>query len=158
MIRERIEKVNVAIRNGDIAVTPGLSTVRILNREQAIEALAPGVLDAKLLNADSRGKVPTFLATVGGQWIPPGITVELSPGETQQLLNLLVLGGTVAALSLLLESFGLAAPIAGAMAVVLLSQAAAVKICKELSATGAVGFKIAVLTYPVPFIVIPYPV
>lgn len=150
-VKARMKRVNQAIRAGDIVVTPGLSSARIVNRGPALDALAPG-----FFGEASPSKVPSFLSVVSGQWFPPGITIELTPQETDQLIDSLILGAFATVVANL-EAFGLASEIAFPLALALLAVAGAVKICKELSATGAVGFKIFTLLPP--FVsVTPYPV
>lgn len=154
-VRARMRRVNTAIRNGDIELTPGLSSARLVNRRAAFDALAPGFFGGDAVQEVPLGRVPSFLAVVSGQWFPPGITIELTPQETDQLIDALLLGSFGAVLATL-ESFGLAAELCVPLALALLAAAAIVKICKELSATGAVGFKIYTLVPP--FVsVTPYP-
>ena len=153
MIRERFHLVNTAIRNGDIVVTPGLSSVSIVNKKQALDALAPGLFSPWAMEEWIGGSSTTPLATVDGQWFPPGITIELTRRETDDLIDILLLG-SLAALTSILETWGVSAKVALPIAIALLALAGMVKLCKELSATGQVGFKITVI----PTMVTPYPV
>jgi hypothetical protein len=140
-IREQMGKINVAIRKGHIVVTPGVNSVRMVDPARALDALAPGFFAAKAVALASRGKGRSVLATLKGQLIPPGVRIELTRAQTDDLI--VALGtGSLLLLAAALESFGLAAEAVVPLALALLAQAAAVAICQKLSPDGRVGFKI----------------
>ena len=153
-IRERFSAVNTAIRNGDIGISPGFSNIELINREAAINALAPGLFAPEVLQCGSISQGMGFFSVLSGQWVPPGITLELSARETNDLIDILLLG-SLAAVMAALESFGIVAEVAAPLALILLADAAVVKICKELSASGQCGFKVTLLPFP---LILPYPV
>ncbi len=63
-IKERFSQVNSAIRNGDIGVTAGLTSVKLINREAAINALTPGVFTPQALQCGTMSQGMAFVSRV----------------------------------------------------------------------------------------------
>jgi len=145
---DAVNRINLAIKNRYIELTPGVDSMRLLNVVKAMEALVPGIYAGNLKN-------PALLAVVAGQWFPPGITIDLTPAETTALIAAIGLGaagaGAVAALFP-----GVALP-AGVVAALLGLDAAALTLLQALSTTGAIGLKITFIPPLIP-IIIPYPI
>ncbi|NRF71504.1 hypothetical protein HLB44_31405 [Aquincola sp. S2] len=153
LVRDRMEAVNRAIRNGDIEIKPGLSSARIANQKAALDALVPGPFGEAIRTAALGGSVPEYLAVVNGQIFPPGVTIELTANETAALIVALGLGR--GAVENLLKLAGVAPEVIVPLALAMIAATAAIIVCAALSPKRAVGFKVAVIG---PIIaVIPYP-
>lgn len=153
LVRDRLEAMNRAIRNGDIDVKPGLSSARIVNQKAALDALVPGPFGEAVRNAALGRSVPEYLAVVNGQFFPPGVTIVLTAGETAALIAALGLGRS--AVENLLKLAGVAPELIVPLALAMIAATAAIVLCAALSSRRAVGFKVAVIG-PV-IAVIPYP-
>lgn len=145
-------RLNVALQKGVVRLTPGFDSLKLVQLEAALDALAPGIFDAGRIESALSGS-PPLLAAVSGQWFPPGICIDLTPAETNKLIALLAAGG---ALGGFLTAIGIGAPWAAPVGAALALQAAAIRLAQAMSATGAVGFKITGL--PPMIVVVPYPI
>ena len=143
---DAVNRINIAIERGHIELTPGVDSMRLLNVAEAMEALVPGIY------VGNHG-TPSFYAIVSGQLFPPGITIDLTPGETTTLIAALATGSGAAWVASVLGGGWAASLIAAILAL----DAGVIALLQSISTTGAVGFKITGLPPLIP-IVVPYPI
>jgi hypothetical protein len=152
MLGDAYERLNDALMKGVIKIEPGYDSAQLAQLGPALDALAPGVFDLPRLEFALSG-TPQALAAVTGQWLPPGICIDLTPAETTLLIATL---GAAAALTQLLIRLGFDPVVAGLVATLLSLDAALIRLCQAMSRTGAVGFKIT--GFPPNIVVVPYPI
>lgn len=154
MVSETYARLNLAIREGAIAVTPGVDSLRLVNLEAGLNALAPGMFDPRAVTAALNAS-PVLLAGVRGQWFPPGIRIDLTKEQTTQLIAILAAGGSLISF---LVALGVSGPVAPVLAAALFLGAAAIGVAQSLSKNGTVGLKVTVLPiFPPTVIVVPFP-
>ena len=143
-VAESIKRMNFAVAEGHLALTPGVDSLRLINVAKGMEALVPGMYTTSLNNAG-------FFSTVSGQWFPPGITIELTPKETANLIFALAGGG------ILTGVVGLEFLPALVISAILVIEATVLTAMVAASSTGAIGFKITIIP-PLNPVAIPYPI
>jgi len=142
---EAVGRINSAIEKGIVELTPGLDSMRLANPAEAMELLVPGLFAANRMS-------PALLASVSGQWFPPGICIDLTPAQTTSLIAALATGSGAAWVAT-----ELGAVPAGLLAALLALDAGALALLQSVSSTGAIGFKITGVPPLIP-VVIPYPI
>jgi hypothetical protein len=141
-------RINLAIQEGVVKLIPGFDSLKLVDLPAALSALAPGVFDAERIAGN-----PQLLTAVRGQWSPPGIAIDLTPLETNDLILIIETGGE--GLVDFLVGLGVTAAFAAVIAVLLIVDILVLKAAKALSPRGAITLKIT--GFP-PFVaVIPLP-
>jgi len=146
-----VKAINEALDAGLVEVTPGISTLKLTDIRGAIELLAPGLIDWEVIarKKTTGGRDP--LATVGYQWIPPGVTLELTPQETGALA-VAIASAALPTIRKILRTAGANAAVAAGLAIVLVALALNFAAARLLSPTSAVKLKYTII--PIPTVVI----
>ena len=127
----------------------------LINRQKALQALVPDLFDSEIFEEPFSRMLSKSLSTIQGQWFPPGISFELSPQKTDQLINALTSINELS-VEVTLASCGLSAVLTAPLASSLMRSVENVVLSRLLSSTGAVGLKIVMLVPSHPMVT-PYP-
>jgi hypothetical protein len=155
LLYKTYSRINDAIADGTIEFTPGYDSLKLIDLEAGLEALAPGLFDPRVVT-ERLNSTRLLLADVSGQWFPPGIRIDLTKDETTELVALLAAGSALTGFVAALGITGPAGPIAAAA---LALAAAAVALAQSFSDNGTVALKIIIIPIvPVPLVqVVPIP-